>query len=266
MTLLGGAMLISHLAYTNNAGAPTGKTGSPKSNGQTCAVSGCHSGGSVTNQQVTITTDIPSTGFVPNTDYNITVTANSNGVNGGKIGYSASIEANGSFQGTVSSLDNRSKVVSGNYMSHTSAGTGTLIESNSWTFKWNSGSAVDQTTIYAVANFTNGNGTTSGDVVIAQTLVLQKNTIGLEEQNLTALSVFPVPARDFSNISFDATEAGELAISLVTMDGRVTNLSNEHIEAGSFSTRVDLRSFAAGNYILHLSLNGRVSTKHVVIE
>ena len=51
-------------------------SGSPGDSGNTCSV--CHSGGNF-SASVSITTNIPATGYEPNTDYDITVLLNQSG-------------------------------------------------------------------------------------------------------------------------------------------------------------------------------------------
>jgi hypothetical protein len=179
-------------ALTNSSGPSGGKSGSPASGSQTC--SSCHSGASISTQTVNITTDIPATGFVPNTNYLITVTNATGGASNPKSGFQASVESAG-HQGSLTA-GTGSKVVNSNFVTHTSSGNSVSNGQAAWTFTWNSGNAPDGTTIYVASMFANGNNATSGDAVTTQTLGLTRSTLSVDEPQL-AVGLSPNPARDF---------------------------------------------------------------------
>lgn len=179
-------------ALTNSSGPSGGKSGSPASGSQTC--SSCHSGASISTQTVNITTDIPATGFVPNTNYLITVTNATGGASNPKSGFQASVESAG-HQGSLTA-GTGSKVVNSNFVTHTSSGNSVSNGQAAWTFTWNSGNAPDGTTIYVASLFANGNSATSGDAVTTQTLGLTRSTLSVDEPQL-AVGLSPNPARDF---------------------------------------------------------------------
>ncbi len=179
-------------ALTNSSGPSGGKSGSPASGSQTC--SSCHSGASISTQTVNITTDIPATGFVPNTNYLITVTNATGGASNPKSGFQASVESAG-HQGSLTA-GTGSKVVNSNFVTHTSSGNSVSNGQAAWTFTWNSGNAPDGTTIYVASLFANGNNATSGDAVTTQTLGLTRSTLSVDEPQL-AVGLMPNPARDF---------------------------------------------------------------------
>ena len=72
---------------SNGTGSPGGKAGSP-TDGVSCTQ--CHNAGSGTG--ATITTNIPSTGYVPGTTYTITATVAQTGIN--KFGFEITAEKN----------------------------------------------------------------------------------------------------------------------------------------------------------------------------
>ncbi len=165
-------MLSVFHANSNSGGAISGHSGSPQSGNANC--NSCHSGPAATTQAIAISTNIPPQGFSPNTVYDITVTANSNGATFGKAGFQSSVEGNGSHQGTLSVSGNELQIVGSNFVTHTSNGGTVSGGTKSWTFQWNSGNAPDGTTIYTSVNFANGNFSTNGDVILNQTLVLNQ--------------------------------------------------------------------------------------------
>ncbi len=188
--------LLSFEALTFSNGAPAGRSGSPTSGNQTCAGGGCHNGGpAISTQTISITTDIPALGFSPNTDYTVTIVLDGNGTPVTKGGFEASIEDAGSSQGVISigaSTDLR--IVSGSFVTHTSAGNAFAGNKKTYSFTWNSGAAPDQTTIYVAANFSNNNQGNSGDAIGTETLVLTKNNgVSLTEPKNVVIKMYPNP-------------------------------------------------------------------------
>lgn len=108
-------------------GAPAGYTGSP-GDGNNCT--SCH-GGTATTSLGWITSNIPGTGYIPGTTYQITATNSLSG--SGKYGFEVSPQnAAGNLLGTLTAGTGSQLVGSGKYVTHSNA---TLVN-NSWTFSW----------------------------------------------------------------------------------------------------------------------------------
>ena len=239
------SLFISFDAITRSSGAPAGRTGSPASVG-TCAAAGCHSGPSVTSETLTLSTDIPASGFVENTDYNITVTADDGGRNLTRIGFSASVESTTGSEGTLSvSGTDIQTTGGGDFVTHTSSGIVVSGGSRSWSFVWNSGTAPDQTTIYVAANFANSNGSTSGDVITTAQLALGKDMgVSIAEADLNPVSAYPNPASVYFQLSGIDKLEGQLRI--FDLKGRLVKT----ISRDELSDKVGLDEFENGVYIL----------------
>ncbi|GGH67452.1 T9SS type A sorting domain-containing protein [Phaeocystidibacter marisrubri] len=258
-----GVVGLSLPGFTNNGGAPTGRSGSPGSNNNTCATGGCHGGGpSISAQTIDITSNIPATGFVENTDYTITITANANGSVGTKIGFEASVEnASGSHQGTITATDILTQKTGANFITHRASGTTPTAGSSSWSFNWNSGTAEDQSAVYVAVNFANGNGTTSGDAIGTAMLTLDKASgIGMEENAIADVSVYPNPTADYLNISMETSSSVDYTI--LDLNGRV--LENGTSESSEF--RIGVNRLSKGNYILHLVSGSMATTERFTVK
>jgi hypothetical protein len=109
------------------SGSPAGYSGSP-GDGQDCH--NCH-GGSVGTVSGWITSDIPASGYVPGTTYNITVTVTGSGGHGFEV---SPQNPTGSFLGTLIAGSNSHLVGSGNHWITQNQ----KINSNpaTWTFQW----------------------------------------------------------------------------------------------------------------------------------
>ncbi len=108
-------------------GAPAGYTGSP-GDGQNCT--SCH-GGTATSSTGWITSNIPASGYVPGTTYQITATNSLTG--SGKFGFEVSPQnASGTLLGTLAAGTNSQLVGGGKYVTHTNASPSI----STWTFNW----------------------------------------------------------------------------------------------------------------------------------
>jgi hypothetical protein len=109
-------------------GAPAGYTGSPGDGGNNCT--SCH-GGSPTTSAGWITSNIPGSGYVAGTTYQITATNSLTG--SGKFGFEISPQnASGTLLGTLAAGTNSQLIGSGKYITHTNASPSI----STWTFNW----------------------------------------------------------------------------------------------------------------------------------
>lgn len=257
-------ILFSLPAISGSSGAPAGRSGSPASSGTTCAVSGCHSGGpAATTQTISIASDIPATGFQPNTTYTFTVTADGNGATHSRLGFEASIEdAGGVHQGTLSAGTGSKLVGANKFATHTTA-TGVVNNSKSWTFTWNSGSAVNNSTLYVAVNFANGNGSTSGDLILTATEVLtQASGIGLEDAVVANVVLSPNPAKEVAHLEI-AGGNGIAEASLYSLHGQWLGAGTTD---GLGRLRFDLSSLPQGMYVVRWKKGSSNGVERLMIQ
>lgn len=241
-------VFMTYDAITFSTGAPVGRNGSPISNNQTCARSGCHSGGPARSSEfVTIQTDIPSSGFAANTVYQIDISANDGGRNLNRIGFQASIESTAGHEGFIGVAEPNRTVKSSNFLTHTNNGISASNGANSWTFDWDSRNAPSSTKLYVAVNFANGDGNSTGDVIVTQTMDLnQGGTVGSEEQEILSLSLYPNPAQDFLTV---ATNQSELtSVEVYDLSGKqVTGIAKAKQHDAHHLT-LDVSALPAGQY------------------
>ena len=144
-------------------GAPSGKANDPASGNSNCT--SCHSGTATTNAAIgNITTNIPASGYVPGTTYQITA----NVVYAGKTRFGFEISpqnSSGIQKGTITITDaTNTKIVSTKYVTHTSAGN-TGSGARSWSFNWTApATGTGNVTFYGALLVGNNNGSESGDL------------------------------------------------------------------------------------------------------
>jgi len=250
---------VVQYSYTNSGGSPSGRSGSPASNGQTCSGGYCHSGGSPNgNEQIIINTD--QANLVDNQAVNVSLGVLPNG-GSSKIGFMASIEdASGNSASTLTATSGVKKT--GNYFTHQSSSTSVSNDSIGWNFTFEDSSYPDSLTIYVAVNFTNGNGNYQGDYVLTETKTLYKSQANVEEGELKGLVVGPNPASDFVRVAHEELARVELFNTL----GKYIAFEQSQ-EAINGVTVLDVSTLARGNYILHATyLDGTTHYKHVILQ
>lgn len=263
------AILFATLsAHTFSSQAPANRNGSPASNGVTCANSSCHSG-SGSGQTVAITSDIPSSGFQENTDYTFTVTGDwSSAMNANTSGFEASVESASGFEGTLSTGGNSNvKLVGmGNFASH-NGDQGFTSGMTEWSFSWNSGMAPDGSRVYAVINFANGDGGTSGDHVVTKSLQLTKaQNISIEENSIANLKTFPNPTTDVLNVSFINEGITDNSLKLYDMQGRLVKDLYSGAVSGEFNESFSVRELNSGIYILNIQNEKGFKQERIIVQ
>ncbi|MEL7065771.1 MAG: T9SS type A sorting domain-containing protein, partial [Bacteroidota bacterium] len=80
-----------------------------------------------------------------------------------------------------------------------------------------------------------------------------------------SLNVFPNPALDRTQISFDLVSTADVAFRLYDLNGRVVWESDVTKTAGAHQMELDLTSIAGGNYTLVMMYENRVSYQRLQI-
>ncbi len=88
-------------------------------------------------------------------------------------------------------------------------------------------------------------------------------SLGVEEEDLLNVSVFPNPANDKLTVSFDAT--GDYTVSIVDLLGREVS-SKANTASGVQSIDFDVTNMAKGNYIVTIVSGGVKTAKNVVVQ
>ncbi|HCQ30177.1 MAG TPA: hypothetical protein DIU39_07820 [Flavobacteriales bacterium] len=243
--------LQSNQVHAFGSGAPTAKTGSP-GDGSDCT--SCHSGTAQTaSNSVTISSDIPVSGYVPGTTYTITVEGVQQNIT--KFGFEITAEDNANAKaGSWATANNETQVKSSNWVTHTSSGTagnGFKI----WTMNWTAPVAgTGDVTFYAAVNATNANGANSGDLIMLNNITVQEDASASVNNLATSkISVYPNPTADYIYIK------SEQIIDNV----QIFDISGKNVYAGK-SNVVNLKTLPQGTYFVRLEVNNTVSIQKIV--
>jgi len=257
LSLLIGATFFctNNFLNSNPVGAPAGRTGSP-ADGQTCGSSGCH-GVTPTDANNVITSDVPTTGYVPSTTYTITVNITGGGV---RKGFQVSPQNNdGTLMGTIAAGAGN-KIVSSKYVTHSSAKT---TNPSTWTFSWTA-PAKGTGAINFYGAFVNGFSNVSKQVFTVQEAT---GTNIAENNGNTQFTVFQNPLTKNVLVSFNNNENNNVSINIISLDGKHSETVYENnLSSGIQNLNLDLNNLKVGIYILQLNVGNKTSYKKIVIQ
>jgi len=227
--------LFSNPANSNPEGAPAGNTGSP-ADGTTCSKSGCHNGTAVTQAGI-ITSDVPTSGYIPGSTYNITISLNGSGKKGFQV---SPQDINGNVMGSLIA-GTGTKILGTKYITHSAAKSTT---SSTWTFKWIAPAAGKGAVTFYGAFAITQNTTKKSTLIIPEASTVQ----GISKESNTKISVYPNPATDHIQIKLtDAISNGK--VKLFDLSGKL--MLSENFDSNEFS--MDVQSIPAGNYYLRVT-------------
>lgn len=230
-----------------SGGGPTGYSGDPASDFNNCTY--CHSGVEAQTDTAWITSDIPGSGYLPNTTYTITATATSSGIE--KFGFQISPQnSEGTLLGTLASSDSETALTSNSeYITHTSEGT-TGSGSKTWTFDWTSPEpGTGDVTFYGAFNLANNDGRSSGDTIVLSTLAINESTTGIDgflESDLD-IKLYPNPASEVITLESDSRMLGS-SYHVIDMAGR-------QVMSGSISSEtmtLSISKLEPGLHYIHI--------------
>ena len=93
-----------------------------------------------------------------------------------------------------------------------------------------------------------------------------KSTIGLKENNIPGLSIYPNPARDKINIGFFLENKQEIAISLLSLKGEELYSDKRIIQGGHFLTTINTSDLSSGIYVLKINTQKTIIIRKILID
>jgi len=236
--------------YSYTSGSPSGYTGSPY-DGKTCTY--CHTihVGTALHKDGMLTSDIPITGFFPDSIYTITATVSSPGTN--KFGFIASPhDVSGNASGELFITNStETKIVGSYYVTHTSNGISGADNEKSWSFDWKAPSNLNEVTFYAA--FTAGD--KYNDSTFYTSMTVTKNTVNIIEINSekSYIKVYPSPAKNNIYISVFNILQGNYTIAIFDSKGNIVIEGIQFIiDTNNYKFKQDVSSLSRGIYFLTL--------------
>jgi len=134
------------------------------------------------------------------------------------------------------------------------------------------GQAVNYTFNYTVPSTSVKNNMTAIVVLIDNTTheilnahKVSLGTVSVAEIETIGLEVYPNPATDKINVTFEA-KGGDYAIQLTDLQGRVVLTETHSNLSGSQNFEINTSKLTAGNYLISVSQNGGSFTKMIAIQ
>ena len=193
--------------------------------------------------------NVGNNGYTPGQSYQITVTANKNGMS--KAGFQLSVQdLSGSFAGTLQSGNNEMQV-NGGYITHTSMGTSCTGGSRSWTVDWTAPTAgTGEVEISVAINLSNNNGSSSGDEIVTELItVAEATSTGIEDPLATGVSIRYIASTRQIRLIPSEQPRGESSYSIFNLAGQ--EVMNGVLKLDGERT-LNVKELATGYYIFTL--------------
>ncbi|OFY62513.1 MAG: hypothetical protein A3H98_13180 [Bacteroidetes bacterium RIFCSPLOWO2_02_FULL_36_8] len=253
--------------HSNGTGAPEGYSGAPGGNGN---CTGCHEEGSGSDQPGWITSNIPVTGYLPDSTYTLTATATK--VGEPKFGFEIRpYSTDAAKEGTLILTDpNATQLIgSGKYITHTATGT-TGSGNKSWNFKWKAPAAgINKVTFYGAFVCANNNGSPTEDEVYVSTLAVKDTTkVGIEEfiSKNSKINIYPNPGNGNCFIDIDALHHTSYNVSIVNGTGQIIHNEVVNVTPGQKTIKnIQLENNSYGTYIIKFSSNKEEINKPLIV-
>lgn len=246
-------------------GTEPGFTGSPGDSLKNCTK--CH-GGSAYSVAGWITSNIPSSGYIPGNTYTITAKNSSLGHN--RFGFLVSPQKlNGDLLGTLVISDTVKTKLVGNskYVTYRAASVSSQ-DFMSWTFNWIAPMSGTGDVVFYGAFNSNQDGHKGGDVTQLSSLRIKENgTVSVANfKNIKiSVSAYPNPASNFINVSFTLAQKENVSIKMVNLEGKIVYQTIEENVFGIFNNQIEANQFANGVYFIQTQIGENISTNKVVV-
>ena len=255
VVLLAGIVLFESFrneTFSSTSGSPGGYSSSPGDGNKTCAYCSAHG----TSSTVTgwLSTNIPGTGYIPGTAYQVSCTITGTGQKGFEVTCenTTNVKKGTWTAGTGSKLCNSNRAVT-----QSSAPT---TNPKTWTFTWTAPAAGTGTVkFYGCFDF--------GGYTRHENITVNENTSAVaEEMIIRDFTLFPNPAADNVFVQYFLTEKSTVSISLFDISGKKAYLLlNENQTPGNYSKQFNISLFSKGVYELMIHTSKGVSHQKLVI-
>lgn len=234
---------------------PNGRTGAPGDG----LCTDCHSGGSPDQDGEVEITGLPDI-ISPQSTHRITVTVrNPNGL-GASAGFQlTALDASDGQIGTLTNPGGNATITSSGgreYFEHNPSVAFSGSNEVSWSVDWTApeGPPESAVTIYAAGNVSNGNGQSSGDLILTTSVMgVISEVSSIEEIKDVTARVFPNPASGILNLDLDGLTADRYSI----FDARGNEVTQVD---GEMNAQIDISNLHPGIYFIRFWIDSRVET------
>lgn len=238
-------------------GAPAAASGGPAEGGATCAQSGCHSG-TATSGATFMSTDIPTEGYTPGTQYNITISIPSMGKKGFMFSAQDSV---GNFKGTpVAGTTSKLFSNNTNYVTHITPNTS---NPGVWTFKWTAPAAGTGKLNLHGAFAINTSSTRTQVIAVNEKLASGLNELAQQ----IGLKAYHNSTEQVLNLAFNLNNNQAVKVQLLNLNGQICNtIFDGNMQAGAQTLSAATAAQNAGVYLLEIQLGNKAAYQKVMIS
>ena len=240
--------ISAFLLMSSSGGRTDGRTGSPGDGSKTCA--SCHSGGNF-NASVEISSNIPVTGYLLNTDYTININTTSSS---STHGFQLTAENNSNTK-IGSFIQGSGSKVNGGRITHS-----TPSASGDWSFTWKSPATdLGKVTFYTAVNAANGNGDAFDDSDQTVTGTTSSPSLSISEANRLDFEMYPNPAKENLIIQLPSG-ANKAIVSFYDYVGRLALTKN----ISDSNSRINVSELSSGIYILKVIAGTKIGSQKFI--
>ena len=118
---------------------------------------------------------------------------------------------------------------------------------------------------YSVTDATGATLLSGGEFGDSEKKPFKTGALGINEESFAAMNVYPNPATDAINVSFEAANA-DYSVDVLDIQGRVIASQVVNNVNGTQVVSFATENMAKGNYIVRIASNGFTTTKSVVVR
>ncbi len=253
--------IITLFLTSSSGGRTDGRSGSPGDANQDCGQ--CHGGSSASSVSM-IETDIPTSGYIGGTTYNLTVTVAETGAT--RFGFQITAEHSSNAKaGTFATGGNTEIYTSNSDQLATQNNAGIFgTDSKSYTMEWTAPTAgAGDVTFYVAGNAANGDGGTGGDIIYTDSEAIAEDNSGAtgieENNNINSISVYPNPTTGSFKIA-GLEASAETAISITDTKGAIVK------KMTITNNLVDVSDLDRGLYFISVENNSISFVDQLIIQ
>lgn len=92
------------------------------------------------------------------------------------------------------------------------------------------------------------------------------NWIGIEENTLSEMKVYPNPAENIVNVTVSSKENTNANVTITNLMGQVVYTQNMSLVAGNNAIQLDVANYNAGVYVVNVKTNTGISSQKVIVR
>lgn len=94
-----------------------------------------------------------------------------------------------------------------------------------------------------------------------------KTNVSVKEEIVNGMNLFPNPAKEFTNLSFDLKNNSEVNVAITSMEGKTVSYKNYgSMDAGLQNININTANLSSGVYFITINNNNGSSTKKLIVQ